>query len=299
MTYILGNDISSNQGAVDFNKMKSAGCQFVYMRVGIGFTKDKRVDEYRRQATEAGLLWGLYWLPWPTTSSQALLNAYFDMVADNWGDLPPALDVETAGLGLGIFKMWCDQVIAKTGKKPVIYTRASHFNQYADSKNLKKWFGENTDLWAAHYTLSPAKPPLIPVGWNNYLIHQYSADENSLGSKYGVSSRAIDIDYFNGDEMDFANWAGIGEIVDPNIPEDPPVSPQYVRVQKCGKKDGGWLFFRNRPELYAGASLAIGTGEMLKLLSPEKIPGDIDYWHVEADGREGYVSAGVLYTVLA
>ena len=253
MTYILGNDISSNQGAVDFNKMKSAGCQFVYMRVGIGFTKDKRVDEYRRQATEAGLLWGLYWLPWPTTSSQALLNAYFDMVADNWGDLPPALDVETAGLGLGIFKMWCDQVIAKTGKKPVIYTRASHFNQYADSKNLKKWFGENTDLWAAHYTLSPAKPPLIPVGWNNYLIHQYSADENSLGSKYGVSSRAIDIDYFNGDALDFAAWTGAGEVV------EPPTTAAHVKVI------ANFLRFRPLPLYEQVKTLIVEKGQVLEI----------------------------------
>ena len=250
---ILGNDISSNQGAVDFVKMKSAGCRFVYMRLGIGFTKDKRVDEYRRQIKDAGLSWGLYWLPWPTSNSQALLNVYFDMVKGDWGDLPPALDVETAGLGLGIFKMWCDQIIAKTGKKPVIYTRASHFNQYADTKELKKWFGENTDLWAAHYTLSPAKPPLIPVGWNNYLIHQYSADENSLGSKYGVSSRAIDIDYFNGDALDFAAWTLNGE-----IPETP-TKPLYVEVT------ANFLRFRPLPIYEQTKTLIVEKGQVLEI----------------------------------
>ena len=253
---IFGNDVSSYQGAVDFRKMKEAGSRFVYLRVGVGFTKDKRVDEYRRQATEAGLLWGLYWLPWPTPTSQALLDAYFDMVGDNWGDLPPALDVETAGLGLGIFKMWADQVIAKTGKKPVIYTRASHFDSYADSKNLKAWFGENTDLWAAHYTYSPDKPPAIPKGWNNYLIHQYSADENSLGSKYGVSSRAIDMDYFNGDELDFAKWIGVGEL--PDEPETP-VKPLYVEVI------ANFLRFRPLPLYEQAKTLIVEKGQVLEI----------------------------------
>ena len=253
---IFGNDISSYQGAVDFRKMKEAGSQFVYLRVGIGFTKDKRVDEYRRQATEAGLLWGLYWLPWPTTTSQALLDAYFDMVGDNWGDLPPALDVETAGLGLGIFKMWADQVIAKTGKKPVIYTTASHFNEYADTKGLKAWFGENTDMWAAHYTYSPDKPPAIPNGWNNYIIHQYSADENSLGSKYGVSSKAIDMDYFNGDELDFAKWIGIGEL--PDEPEQP-IPQLYVEIT------ANFLRFRSLPMYQPGLTLIVEKGQVLEI----------------------------------
>ena len=54
---IIGCDISQWQGEIDFQKMKSAGAQFVYMRGTLGFTKDKRLDANRAGAQAAGLPW--------------------------------------------------------------------------------------------------------------------------------------------------------------------------------------------------------------------------------------------------
>ena len=56
---ILGNDVSLYQGDIDFRKMKQAGCQFVYILLGWGWNKANRVDEYRRLAKEAGILYNI------------------------------------------------------------------------------------------------------------------------------------------------------------------------------------------------------------------------------------------------
>ena len=302
---ILGNDVSLYQGKIDFKKMKSAGSQFVYMRAGLGSTKDKNYEEYKIGAKEAGIPWGHYWVPLATPYTQSMLDAYFEIIGNDWGDLPPTLDVETSGLGLGVFKMWIDQTEPKwvatllsgtsyIRKKLTFYTRASHFDQYQDTKNLKAYIGEHTNLWVAHYTYDPInKPPIISTNtWSNYLIHQYSADENKLGSKYGVSSIPIDMDYFNSESFSFEDWSGIQEGTTPiPIPTD-----RYVKiVAKQWNGKGGWLFFRDKPDFNSDAFLATGYGETIKLVDMNIVNG---HWHVERGGFSGWVSAGTKYTQL-
>jgi len=302
---ILGNDVSSHQGKIDFKKMKSAGSQFVYMRAGLGSTKDKNYEEYKNGAKEAGIPWGHYWVPLATSYTQAMLDAYFKMVGDDLGILPPVLDVEVSGLGLGIFKMWIDQTEPKwqatlpknapeVKKKLLLYTRASHFNQYQDTKNLKAYIGEHTNLWVAHYTYDPInKPPTISTNtWSNYIIHQYSADENKLGPTYGVSSKPIDMDYFNSGSFNFEDWAGVQEgTTPPPLPID-----KYVKiVARQWNGNPGWLFFRDKPDFNSDAFLAVGYGEMIKLVDTNIVNG---HWHVNRGGFDGWVSAGTKFTQL-
>lgn len=304
---ILGNDISTYQGEpIDFQKMKAAGCQFLYIRLGVGWNKDARFDQNRKGAKEAGIPWGCYWLPWDSSNTGNLLKNYADMVGGDWGDLPPAIDVELEGTGLPLYIYWLNYTeplwIKHIGddapairKKLTFYTRASFFNTLTNTNNYKQELGQRTNLWVAHYTYDPAKKPIMPKdSWADYLIHQYSADENSLGATYGVKSKAIDMNYLNGSADDYIEWAGLGEYEEPDPPVPPEPQPQYVRV--IAKQVGGqpgWLFFRSRPEIYSGDGVAVGYGVKLKLLSPDPING---MWHVTIDDFEGYVSAGTKYT---
>lgn len=304
---ILGNDISTYQGEpIDFHKMKAAGCQFLYIRVGVGWNKDTRFEQNRRGAREAGIPWGTYWVPYPSNTTGALLQNYANMHGGDWGDLPPCIDVETSGLGLALFIYWLNFTeplwIKHIGsdapairQKLVFYTRASHFNGYTNTLNYKQQLGQRTNLWVAHYTYSPEKKPTLPRdSWTDYLIHQYSADENSLGANYGVKSRAIDMNYFNGSEQDFLEWSGVAA-GEPSEPPPPPETKQYVRViAKQANGQPGWLFFRDTADLNYTEQLAIGYGELLELLSPEPVNG---MWHVKTKrGRIGYISAGTKYS---
>ena len=208
---IIGCDISQWQGEVDFQKMKSAGAQYVYMRGTLGFTKDKRLDANRAGAQAAGLPWGIYHCLVKSRYTAKQIQAFINSVDGNWGDLPPVVDVEVDGVGLGLVKEWIIAVEKASGKKPIIYTRAGFWDPLIDTKGIKKWCGQY-DLWVANYK---ATSPRLPMPWKNldkrWLLWQYSADENKLGTTYGVQSIPIDLNYFNGDAFDFAVWSGAGE----------------------------------------------------------------------------------------
>jgi lysozyme len=310
---ILGNDISYHQGKIDFKKMKSAGSKFVYIRIGTGYTKDSMYENNKRGAKEAGLLWGHYYVPIATSMTYSLINdGYLKMAGNDFGDLPPALDVETNGLGLGLFKEWIDQVEIKwketlpdnasdIRKKLTFYTRASHFDQYENVKNLKQYIGEKTNLWVAHYTYDPInKLPSVPkYSWGDYLIHQYSADENKLGDEYGVSSVAIDMDYFNGDDNLFSAWSGLSSDSENPI-EDPIDEPEVIAKKVSVTAD--WLRLRASPEYVSGiTTLVVEKGQILEVAGdtvssnniiwlPVRIPSE----YKNIDGSEqiavGYVS---------
>ena len=63
---LIGIDVSRYQGDIDYEKVKSAGCEFVMMRIGVqsGFKKDVSIDSYYlkniENAKKAGLKVGVY-----------------------------------------------------------------------------------------------------------------------------------------------------------------------------------------------------------------------------------------------
>ena len=289
---IIGIDVSRYQGEIDFSKMRAAGSEFVYIRLGVGWNKDVNFEVNRARAKASGIPYGYYWLPYPTTRVGALLDQYLLMVGGDWGDLPPAIDVETQGLGLGLFVEWINVAALHSGRKPVFYTRASHFNEYRDDKGLKAVIGEKTDLWIAHYTYDPInKPPNMPKGaWKNYLLHQYSADENSLGKTYGAGSKAIDLNYFNGDAFDFQEFINYKS----DEPGEQPGPAQPVALQV---RNTTYLSLRIRPEFYPGARPGIGNGETVEITGP-MVGTNPGFWPVNYGGFEGYVSASSYYVKL-
>ena len=70
-----------------------------------------------------------------------------------------------------------------------IYTNWDFRNKYSDLQFPKQLF--SFPLWVAHWTSRAY--PLIPRGWKDYVLWQYSADGNKLGLAWGVSARDIDL----------------------------------------------------------------------------------------------------------
>jgi GH25 family lysozyme M1 (1,4-beta-N-acetylmuramidase) len=304
---ILGNDVSGyqnnptvNNGKIDFNKMKSAGSRFVYIRLGVGFNKDKYYESNKAGAEAAGIPWGFYYVPWPVANIGTLLTAYENMVGGDWGQLPPAIDVETSGLGLGLFIEWINFTeirwlasIAKTSadvrKKLVFYTRATHFDLYTNLKGLKEQIGLRTSLWVAHYTYSPLKLPTLPKdSWGGYLIHQYSADENRLGSTYGVASLSVDMDFFNGDEQLFSDWVGTSQ----SIPDDNNVpASNKVMIQNAYQ-----LWGRTKPVLEANTERYIlRSGEVYEKVGDPIYDANAKVWYQAIKIPEQIVYASNAY----
>jgi GH25 family lysozyme M1 (1,4-beta-N-acetylmuramidase) len=89
------------------------------------------------------------------------------------------------------------------GRNPIIYTAKWYWDAWVNVPScLNKY-----ELAVAHYTAATA--PLMPRGWTDWRIWQYSADHNGKGSVFGAQSSDIDLDKFDGDELAFQAWAGV------------------------------------------------------------------------------------------
>lgn len=111
------------------------------------------------------------------------------------GDLQPVLDVEgleavTPGLRQSapdLIKTWLDQAQSFSGKVPMIYTSLYQWSLISGKK------GSNPPAWTANYPLwvawfpnkpddfSAPAPSVMPAGWTNWAIWQYSKEGKIAG----------------------------------------------------------------------------------------------------------------------
>ena len=99
---MIGIDVSRWQEAIDFKKVKEAGCEFVIMRIGIQsevdaeISKDRYYDTYIRDAKEAGLKVGVYVFTSSIDDKTAKFNAKETLKYLNGEELdfPVAYDFE-------------------------------------------------------------------------------------------------------------------------------------------------------------------------------------------------------------
>jgi len=205
---LLGIDVSSNQGPIDWEAASKAKFSFAFLRATIGaHTSDQMFAVNWMAIRGRGLIRGAYHSFWPLTSAADQADKYIATVgALAPGDLPPAIDLEEAYLKkdtnhdhefwktiprderLPMILGWLTRVESAVGRKPIIYSRDDF---------LENLLGENIrelapyPLWIAHYTDAPQ--PRIPSAWRNWTFWQYTED----GTVSGVSGK-VDIDRFNG-----------------------------------------------------------------------------------------------------
>ena len=101
--YMVGIDVSSHQGEIDWKQVKEAGVEFVIIRLGYrGYgeegrlVKDPMAQEYYEGAKEQGLLVGGYVFSQALTEQEAVEEAEMalEVTADWQLDLPVAFDWE-------------------------------------------------------------------------------------------------------------------------------------------------------------------------------------------------------------
>lgn len=124
-------------------------------------------------------------------------------------NLPPVLDLEDAPKGnvqeyQGRVIEWLEKVEAATGVQPILYSAKYFYDDYLDMQGINAY-----PLWIANYTTR--ENPLMPNSRQAWRFWQYSADENKLGSEYGLWSTSVDLNRFIGNEGDLAtdyskNW---------------------------------------------------------------------------------------------
>ena len=197
---MVGVDVSSYQGVIDWQQVKASGVEFVMIRVGgrgygiEGYLyADKMADANYRGAKEAGLLVGAYFFSQAITPDEAREEAEYALqLTKDWKlDLPIVYDWEhiDGEVRTSYVNDWtltsCTiafcQTIEEAGEKPMIYVspwfgnlKLHRLNKYPQWIALYKdemTYKNRMDMW--QYTCTGSVPGIQgDVDLNVYIVPQ-------------------------------------------------------------------------------------------------------------------------------
>lgn len=187
----LGIDVSYHQGDIQWKKVKKAGVEFAFVRIGYrgyGEAGSLNVDENAitniKKATEAGIDVGCYFFSQAINEKEAKEEAKFVLkkLEDVKLQLPIVFDPEeirdkTARTDHVTGEQFTKNAIAfceeieKGGYTPMIYTNMLWEADVLDLTKLEKW-----DIWYADYEEQPQTP-------YEFSVWQYSEKGHVKGIK--------------------------------------------------------------------------------------------------------------------
>ena len=158
---MIGIDVSSWQGNVDYKKVKDSGVEFVMIRLGYGHNKEGKLvldNQFKnniKNAKKEGLLVGLYFFSYANTIDKVKeqVNYIVKNLDGEKLDLPIAFDWEnwskfnTYNVSLTDMKIICQTFIdevKKNGYDGMLYSSKYYLEQI--------WGIDEFDTWLAHYT---------------------------------------------------------------------------------------------------------------------------------------------------
>jgi lysozyme len=195
---IHGIDVSRYQKRINWPmvrqmKDKDISLGFAFMKATEGV---KLVDaEFKRnwkKAKENNIPRGAYHFFIAYKSGREQAQHFIKNVSLQVGDLPPVLDIETLN-GASVTEMqknvgeWLETIESHYGVKPIIYSNASFYTSFLESKF------SGYPLWVAHY-LEMHKPRVNR--------HWHFWQHNEGGHVNGIDG-FVDFNVFNGDSADF------------------------------------------------------------------------------------------------
>ncbi|HXP52457.1 MAG TPA: glycoside hydrolase family 25 protein, partial [Bacteroidia bacterium] len=180
---IMGIDVSSYEGTVNWASVKAGGYTFAFAKAteGVGLTDSYFVSN-ETNGTAAGMIMGAYHFAHPENNTATAEANYFLSVAGPYikaCHLPPVLDLEDppSGPALSTYftsaqlttwvQTWMQAVQTATGIAPIIYIGPSNASFVGSSLNT---YG----LWIDDYNSNPANPPPNIGVWTNWDFKQYS-----------------------------------------------------------------------------------------------------------------------------
>jgi lysozyme len=228
---VTGVDVSVYQGEIDW-AILAGKAQFAVIRAGYGNEYiDPRLDANVVGAASNGVPYGIYWYLKPGKDWKKHAERFAQAYNDYGGAIHPTFDLEeTGGLNKTELESWCLKCFNRfgevTGLAPdgvMCYTSAGFLNPAMGLTNWLKW----RHLWVAHWTTAPA--PIIPNEWavpnKPWKFWQYSA--KGIGADYGVQSKSVDLDRYNGTRAQFAAEFDVA-----TPPPPPPAGTYKVRVNE-------------------------------------------------------------------
>lgn len=154
----IGLDVSKWQGTIDFDKLKDAGVEFIFIRVGWGYKGEYKLDEqFERNISEAnrvGIPVGIYFYSYASTPQESIEDAVWviEQIKDYKVDLPIAFDWEEWGdfndynvsfYGLTDTAETFLDVVGMAGYDGLLYSSKYYLE--------KVWLETDYEIWLAHY----------------------------------------------------------------------------------------------------------------------------------------------------
>ena len=182
-------DVSTWQGSIDFNKVKSAGYNYVIIRAGYGKEKSQKDNMFEtnyKNAKSAGLKVGAYWFSYAMSPSTATAeaDACLSCIKGKKFELPVYYDMEyqpaMSTSNSNYTKMavnFCNK-LKSNGFKSGVYSSASVYDYLLNRTTLKN---NGISIWNAEWYI---KPSITCDVW------QYSDN----GRINGISTN-VDLDY--------------------------------------------------------------------------------------------------------
>jgi lysozyme len=184
---VKGIDISKWQGAIDFQKVKNTGIEFVIIRAGYGTKgKDEFFESNYKKAKAAGLHVGAYWYSYANGFKEAgeEADAFLRALSGKQFDYPVYLDMEEksqldAGMDFcsGLIRTFCGKLEA-AGYFTGFYTSSSYVRAVVKEEIRKRY-----SFWCAQWASACSFAGSCGI-W------QFSSN----GTVPGISGR-VDLDY--------------------------------------------------------------------------------------------------------
>lgn len=224
---VEGIDVSKWQGEINWQKASSAGAKFAIIRAGSvdNPTGTPYIDfQFHRNAELAPPIMpiGFYWYFRPNHDPTRQAQFFVDLIRDKDWKLYPAIDVEENG-GLSgrevASAVWLFQnrVFQELDVRGLIYTSPGFWNSYVE----RTTWARDYPLWVAHWNVST---PTLPRDWSEagetYKFWQTHVGTD--GPEYGMKSKGLDHDVYNGTYEEFVREFKLGEV--------PPPPPEEISV---------------------------------------------------------------------
>lgn len=182
----IGIDVSSWQGTIDWNKVKSSGVDATMIRIGYGSknksTIDKRFKENIINAKKAGLKVGIYYYSYANNTNEAinqakwiineLNNEKLDLpIAFDWEDWSDFMSYKINFNDLNDIANSFMQEIEKSGYKAINYGSARYMEQVWNTPNYSTWlayYTDNNDFEEEYVMWQVASDGIVP-GINGYV----------------------------------------------------------------------------------------------------------------------------------
>ena len=157
-------DVSTWQGSIDFNKVKSAGYDYVIIRAGYGKEKSQKDNMFEtnyKKAKSAGLKVGAYWFSYAMSPSTATAeaDACLSCIKGKKFELPVYYDMEyqpaMSTSNSNYTKMavnFCNK-LKNNGFKSGVYSSASVYDYLLNRKTLKN---NGISIWNAEWYTKPS-----------------------------------------------------------------------------------------------------------------------------------------------